>query len=296
MGLLHENWLSRAAPVPHIIERGMSSAGWVEPLRVIYDHELVLVSQGEFLVRIAGERFRLEPNSFVIVPPGKLHLSRLLGAEPGARHWVHFDWGWVSPHPESPVMTFAPASVRGECLRKAPAWVPAQVMTGTIVRPTRVFELHARLRDRWRDGDLHSRLLCRALLLELLVELLDPVRPSGVTATDEPVAERVRRRLEQVAEHPLGNAPSIRTVLKGFGFSYAHICRLFKQRHGITPLGYVNALRIERAKGLLADTTQSVSEVAARLGFDNLAYFSRLFRKRTGQAPSAFRAAVRAGR
>jgi AraC-like DNA-binding protein len=101
----------------------------------------------------------------------------------------------------------------------------------------------------------------------------------------------VRQRLEAVADHSLGNAPSIRSVLKGFGFSYGHLCRVFKQRHGITPLGYVNALRIERAKGLLADTTQSVTDVAGRLGFDNLAYFSRLFRKRAGQTPTAFRLA-----
>ncbi|OGV77846.1 MAG: hypothetical protein A3K19_18650 [Lentisphaerae bacterium RIFOXYB12_FULL_65_16] len=295
MAPLNENWLSRVAPLPHIVNCALSSGAWVEPLRVIYDHELVLVSEGEFLIEIEGERFRLGPNSYVIVPPGRLHQSRLLTSAGGVRRWVHFDWDWLAPHPEAPVMTFAPAQPRVECMRWAPTWVPRQVLSGPIQRTTRVFDLYERLRDRWREGGLHRQLLCRALLLELLVELLDPDRP-GVAATgDDPVAERVRRRLEELADRPLGNAPSIRAVLKGFGFSYGHLCRVFKQRHGITPLGYVNALRIERAKGLLVDTTQSVSEVAGRLGFDNLAYFSRLFRKRTGQTPTAFRAASRAG-
>ena len=67
--------------------------------------------------------------------------------------------------------------------------------------------------------------------------------------------------------------------------SYAHLCRVFRGRYGLSPIGYVNASRIERARMFLAQGDTSVKEVSRRLGFRDPAYFSRLFRKYQGCAP-----------
>ena len=67
----------------------------------------------------------------------------------------------------------------------------------------------------------------------------------------------------------------------------------FRRYTGLTPYQYFLQLRIHRAKELLSDPDVQVKEVAARLRFDNQYYFARLFKKKTGVTPSAWRERVR---
>lgn len=65
--------------------------------------------------------------------------------------------------------------------------------------------------------------------------------------------------------------------------------RSFKRYNGATPMQYILNLRITNAKTLLRTTTYPVSEIATIVGYNNPLYFSRLFKKQTGLAPSEFR-------
>ena len=64
---------------------------------------------------------------------------------------------------------------------------------------------------------------------------------------------------------------------------------LFSQETGQTILQYTNRLRITKAKELLHFTNDSVSEIAAEVGIEDLYYFSRLFKKLVGMSPSEYR-------
>jgi two-component system response regulator YesN len=48
---------------------------------------------------------------------------------------------------------------------------------------------------------------------------------------------------------------------------------------------YINELRIEEAKRLLISTNSTISEVASEVGYDNISYFSTVFRKTCGMSP-----------
>lgn len=69
--------------------------------------------------------------------------------------------------------------------------------------------------------------------------------------------------------------------------------RTFKRRFvtatGITPIAYVQRLRIEDAKRRLERTTTSIDEISWRVGYEDAAFFRRLFKRTTGMAPSAYR-------
>lgn len=59
----------------------------------------------------------------------------------------------------------------------------------------------------------------------------------------------------------------------------------------MTVVSYINHLRIEAAKQLLASTDSSASEIAWQVGFESPKYFHRIFKAETGESPSAFRRA-----
>lgn len=72
-----------------------------------------------------------------------------------------------------------------------------------------------------------------------------------------------------------------------FGYTEAHFCRLFKAETGITPTGYINILRVERAKKLLETGMYKASEVAVKCGFSDSGYFARVYKKHFGASPRA---------
>ena len=79
------------------------------------------------------------------------------------------------------------------------------------------------------------------------------------------------------------------------GISPAHFARSFKTAFGVPPHRYLLSRRIERAKALLRDTDEPVTEIAFQTGWDSLGTFGRVFRDITGENPSDLRARERSG-
>jgi AraC-like DNA-binding protein len=82
--------------------------------------------------------------------------------------------------------------------------------------------------------------------------------------------------------------PDVNEVAANVHLSTAAFCRYFKKQTKMTFTDFVNQYRITQAKTLLLKDT-SVSEVCYEVGFESLSYFTKLFRKLTGENPSVFR-------
>jgi transcriptional regulator GlxA family with amidase domain len=65
--------------------------------------------------------------------------------------------------------------------------------------------------------------------------------------------------------------------------------RRFTKATGLTPLAYVQRLRIEGAKRKLERTDASIEEISWQVGYEDPAFFRRLFKRTTGLAPGAYR-------
>jgi AraC family transcriptional regulator len=74
-----------------------------------------------------------------------------------------------------------------------------------------------------------------------------------------------------------------------------HLCRLFRQETGRTPVQSVRLARLDRAAELIARTNFDFTEIAALTGFANAFHFSRSFRAAFGRSPRDVRADIRRG-
>jgi AraC-like DNA-binding protein len=83
-------------------------------------------------------------------------------------------------------------------------------------------------------------------------------------------------------------APDVNKVAASVHLSTAAFCRYFKKQTMMTFTDFVNQYRITQAKTLLLQE-KSVSEVCYEVGFESLSYFNKLFKKLTGENPSAFK-------
>ncbi|WP_245376020.1 bifunctional transcriptional activator/DNA repair enzyme AdaA [Paenibacillus eucommiae] len=68
-----------------------------------------------------------------------------------------------------------------------------------------------------------------------------------------------------------------------------HLHRTFKKIKGVTPVEYIQQIRIGKAKEQLLSSEQSIAEVGVSVGLSNTPYFITLFKKKTGHTPASYR-------
>lgn len=89
-------------------------------------------------------------------------------------------------------------------------------------------------------------------------------------------------------------AYELETYLRSLPFNYDYLRKLFQREMGVTPLQYLNSLRLHTAADALLSaegTSGSVTEIARMCGFREPLYFSRMFKKKYGVSPTYYAAA-----
>lgn len=121
-------------------------------------------------------------------------------------------------------------------------------------------------------------------LLQLLAEMR-VARAGGMAATaPEPWLETACRRLETA------EAPDWAAFARELGFTYEQFRKRFSAAMGQPPAQYRLARRVDQAAVRLRSDDAPLRVIAAELGFCDEFHFSKLFKRRTGLSPSAYRA------
>jgi AraC-like DNA-binding protein len=84
---------------------------------------------------------------------------------------------------------------------------------------------------------------------------------------------------------------SLTKVAKAVNMSANHLSEKFKEVTGVNFVDYVARIRVGKARGLLQDRQQRISEIAFAVGFQSLSQFNRVFKKLSGKSPTEYRAA-----
>jgi len=108
---------------------------------------------------------------------------------------------------------------------------------------------------------------------------------------EELPASTIERVLAYIEKTPLSQI-TLKEVADNVHMNSSYLSQLFKQQLNKKFVDYITELRIEEGKRLLLHTTLRMSEIADRVGYSDLAYFSNNFKKITGFTPSEFRKSV----
>ncbi|MFL5807015.1 MAG: ATP-binding protein, partial [Roseiflexaceae bacterium] len=101
----------------------------------------------------------------------------------------------------------------------------------------------------------------------------------------------VKRAIAYI-QHNYMSELSRQQIAAALGVSKNYLTQIFHQELGISPWEYLNRYRIKQAKTLLRGSDDSITAVAARVGFDDASYFGRVFRKQVGCSPQVYRERV----
>jgi len=117
-----------------------------------------------------------------------------------------------------------------------------------------------------------------------MVSNLPPVRK----ATRVELYKRLSRAMDVLRSGFCGEI-SLDQLAAEACLSKYHFLRLFRMAYGLSPYQYIQHLRLEKARALLADSVIPIMDLAGLLGFDNSQSFSRLFYQRMGLYPTQYR-------
>jgi AraC-like DNA-binding protein len=226
-----------------------------------------------------GDERLLGAGSVLMLPPG--HELGLRGVEQLKLSRLCFDATRLLPEVSARETLGAfDAALSGRATSK-----PAQL--GLSSRHTgAVSEAFGRIEAELNKPRLGHELLLRAQLLELIVT----IARAEHSADHDPDRHRPRleRTLSMIHER-FGEPLSLAVLAKHAGMSISRFSCVFREALGTSPLEYVAATRMREARKRLRSPTQSISEVAYAVGFQDSNYFSRAFRQHHGMSPREFR-------
>ena len=107
----------------------------------------------------------------------------------------------------------------------------------------------------------------------------------GARQTEDAVIARCQA---WIAERSTVEAP-VASMIRISGLPERTFKRRFQKAAGMSPLQYVHAIRLERAKTLLETSDETLDQLAERVGYENATFFSRLFRRAVGLTPAQYR-------
>lgn len=142
--------------------------------------------------------------------------------------------------------------------------------------------------------NLSSTLYKESKIIEVLSLLLDHQHNmySLDTLASNQESEKMTQALKIIQQH-FHQKLSIRELAKSVGTSETKFKSNFKKFYKTSPYQYIIKLRLEKASNLLRESTYTVSEISAMVGYNSLSHFVNIFKKIYGAAPLDYRRAVK---
>ncbi|MFJ3763437.1 helix-turn-helix domain-containing protein [Streptomyces sp. NPDC090082] len=232
-------------------------------------YEIVHVVEGTGTHVLDTERHPVRPPQLGVILPGQVHR-----------------WEGVRGL-EGSLVLFTPEFLMGgaadeELLRRLGDRPWVDLDPAAHERTSRLME---ELAEEYRSGDDGFAGVLRSLLHVLLVRAAR--MPGARTASAPPrgLAEEFLALAGRAAAEGL----SVRECAGRLGVSAGHLNEAVRGATGRTPAALLRESRAREAQRLLVSTRLSVRQVAARVGFDDPAYFCRFFRREVGRSPGDFR-------
>ncbi len=248
-------------------------------------YHIVLYTQSAGYYVRSGTKYRAEPGNLVIISPGEPH-------------------DFVSDRRSSVYseITFALGSKTGKVLTlpferilSAYTGVPGQLSEEPqLSRDTTqelvilMIQIMDYLQSPSSISDFYAQRALASVFDMIVAHCFTETIPGAALAQDNPILQ-----VKQYIDDHYAESITAEDLASMSHCSKGHLFRTFKKSFRVSPLAYQQDLRFEAAQRLLRFTSLRCYEIAQRVGYANVYYFHRQFKKRTGMTPTQYRQSMR---
>lgn len=250
--------------IQHIVERMPNSSWKIEQSQNSTAFILGISINGQVCYEINGKKYDIRKGGLVFLPPGIVRAAHSAKEDPW--HMVSIGCRLSFPDKESEnAITSLP-------------FVCEDLPDSFLLKSLELVHV-------WNGKRTGYQVKCQSLLLDLFYTLLhiceqkrfEPSYYQRITRVQEYIQKNYQKDIKIIE---LANLCS---------FSESHFRKIFRNVTGISCIQYINLVKIEIARNILLSGTANVTEAALQVGYSDVFYFSRIFKKITGHSPSEFK-------
>ena len=260
--------------VHRVVKSSKRAGQYIEPHIHAFFH-FIYGLDGHLQVQVGAKRIQTKPGILVMVPPGVEHSVASLDTS------ISLDIKFSCSSETAQIMAGLPTAAG-----------PLNDQAGCLLRC---------ILDEAIAQSFGYEEMVNLRLYELLICLKReacgafPPRQDVQSLMFAPKDKNIRRVL-QVIEDNLEQRLAVSWLAEQFGYSENYFRSYFKRQMGLSPNRYISYRKISRAKELMRCSNLNVSQIAERLGYQSIHYFSRHFHKMTGISPSTYAARMHGDR
>lgn len=239
--------------------------GW----RIICDLELILIIAGDFLYQTEDNTTEVKGGDVLIIPPGVNHILKCVELSAG-----HAAIACIHTEP-----------VKGRCFLDGDyKLTPEPLLITKTARDPAIHTLFRNCRDTFEGFGIYREQILSSIVKEIWLRLAQLWRT--------PDSKKLSSRMDKITTFIRRNIDrklSRSDLATEFNLSPEYLNRIFKEETGVTPVEYINHVKIYRAYRYLTEEGFSVKEVASLTGFSDEFYFSKVFKRIIKVSPASVR-------
>ncbi len=231
-----------------------------------YEFEYILKSEG--YMYLEGKTYPLKPGDLCFKRPGEL----TQGIKPYSCFMVAFkmtgeDYQGKQPYYNNPIINA----------------IPPIYSTKNHLYFETIFK---KILDEYISGSDSSIIKIKSYILNIIYTLYEEIKQNYLPSS--PYYTIISKALKYIEEH-FQNKILLDDLAKYVGLSPFHFHKIFTQTLETTPNNYITNIRINHAKQLLILTSDSITDIAIKCGFESSSYFCYCFKRKMNISPYNFR-------
>ncbi|MGO4110999.1 helix-turn-helix domain-containing protein [Paenibacillus sp. YAF4_2] len=223
---------------------------------------LVLVSYGKAVYWIDHEKVILEKGDFLYIPASQSYYGKCVPTVFHEKYVIEF------------TVTDSPL----------PILQSSYYMKSRIGAYELILERIKTMHNEWTEKHLYADILGLAILYECLALWNRELDEGPATPAAHQQVERMKNYIMNYYPQKISKEELGEHIHKSPNYA----ATLFRRVTGQTISEYVHKARVKKAIYLLIDSTLTVGEIAESVGYRDLSYFQRIFKRETGKTPTAY--------
>lgn len=252
------------------------------PLHWHDEMEIIYIKKGNGLITVDFVQYPVSSGTIVLILPGQLHS---IDEDPGDS----MEYENIIFHPN---LLIAKTVDSGNTAFLQPLFA-GELTVPTVYNYDTPFyqeiascvDANDEIRKTFPKG---YQLFLKSQLFLLFFLLVNHHSSNAAVRKDTRSLDKMKRILKYI-ENNYMNRITIADIAGEAGLSQSHFMKYFKNTMGTSFIDYLNEYRLTMASRLLLSSDSTILNIAVEVGFDNLSYFNRTFKRRFGQTPSAYR-------
>lgn len=248
------------------------------------NYELIITTKDTLHLNFAEKNHTIPTGSYIILPPYSTPMNRRIGFKPSACnfYWLHFE----TKH------EIIEKNISDSELNEYKVALPKNILSipyeGTLDQMDKIIILMKQLQDAVKEQYTPSILnyFTTTILCELHAQM-NPVRTNSVShkKSQKQIYYDIIDYVKQNITKPL----RISDIALHFNYNDSYLSHFFTSVADISLKQLILNLKVDAANIMLVDTNKTINEIAAELSFSSAQHFVKVYKRKTGLTPTAYR-------